>query len=102
MSDGLGTPREELVLGRLLRAGVLLSAGLLFVGLILWSVDHDSTTAAHILNAGIYVLMATPIMRLVLSLIEYIRERDWAFVAATIAVLAVLSTAVWAAVRTVS
>jgi uncharacterized membrane protein len=36
------------------------------------------------------ILMATPILRVVVSLIEYARMRDWFFVATTLAVLIVL------------
>ena len=48
----------------------------------------------RLLTAGLLVLMATPMLRVLLSLVEYVRMRDWLFVATTLVVLAELSVAV--------
>jgi uncharacterized membrane protein len=82
--------RLEVVLGRVLLAGVLSAAACLAVGLILWMAAGDSIVANRVLAAGLIVLMATPILRVVVSLVEYLRMRDWAFAVTTIVVLAVL------------
>jgi uncharacterized membrane protein len=87
--------RLEVHLGRLLVVGVTLSASCLAVGVVLWLVTPGSRGAARLLQAGLFILMATPILRVVVSIAEYIRMRDWFFVVTTLAVLAVLATTVF-------
>ena len=86
--------RLEVVLGRVLLAGVLSSSACLAVGLIVWMAGSSPIAANRILAAGLIVLMATPILRVVVSLVEYVRMRDWWFAATTVVVLAVLMGAV--------
>jgi uncharacterized membrane protein len=86
--------RLEEQLGRLLVAGVILSALLLAAGLVLWLANPHRTAALWLLNAGLIALMGTPIMRVVVSLAEYVRMRDWFFVGMTIVVLAELTLTV--------
>ena len=86
--------RLEVLLGRVLLGGVLLSSACLAAGLILWMSGAYRDTASQLLAVGLIVLMATPIMRVVVSLVEYLRMRDWLFAATTIVVLAVLMAAV--------
>jgi uncharacterized membrane protein len=82
--------RLERQLGAVLAAGVALSAGLLAVGLALWMAAGAGGALLHV---GLIVLMATPVLRVVVSLVEFVRLREWLFVAATVAVLAVLAAA---------
>jgi uncharacterized protein DUF1634 len=82
--------RLEVHLGRLLLGGVLSSASCLAVGLAVWLAAGPTSIANALLTAGLLVLMATPILRVVVSLVEYARMRDWFFVATTLAVLIVL------------
>lgn len=82
--------RLEHQLGRLLVTGVSLAALCLVGGLVLFVADHDSTLAVKVLNLGLIVLMATPILRVIASIVEYVRIRDWFFVITTVAVLAEL------------
>ena len=89
----------EVILGRVLLAGVLLSSACLAVGLALWMAGGDSVAANRVLAAGLLVLMGTPILRVVVSLVEYLRMRDWLFAATTVVVLAVLMGAVAVALR---
>ncbi len=51
------------------------------------------------LNAGLLVLMATPMLRVLLSVVEYVRMGDWFFASTTLAVIAELSVTVWSALR---
>jgi uncharacterized membrane protein len=89
--------RLEIHLGRLLLAGVLVSSLCLALGLILTVVKaHSGDT---MLTVGLMLLMATPILRVAVSLVEYVRMRDWFFVATTLFVLAVLAGTVIAALR---
>ena len=93
MSDTDLGERWESRAARALGFGVVVSACLLLVGLLLWS-QAAEPWASRLLEAGLLVLMATPATRVAITLIEYIRARDWFFVATTLAVLAVLAGAV--------
>jgi len=85
-----GLSRLETRLGRLLVTGVLLSAAALGLGLLIWLFSPSAPAADLLLRIGLYVLMATPILRVLVSVAEYVRMRDWFFVATTLAVLTVL------------
>lgn len=71
-----------------LRLAVWLSASILAAGLVLWLAGVQQ--ADLVLNAGLWVLIAVPIVRVVTALIAWARERDWIFVALTLIVLACL------------
>lgn len=86
--------RLERILGRLLVTGLTAAAICLAAGLLLFLARPDSAAAAHVLNAGLVVLMATPILRVVVSVVEYVRMRDWLFVVTTMVVLGVLAATV--------
>ena len=78
--------------GQLLLGGVLIAAACLLAGLVMWTLAAPHGQA--VMNGGLIVLMATPAIRVVLSIAEYSRERDWLFVAAAAAVLAILLASV--------
>ena len=80
----------ELKLGRLLFAGVTLSAVCLAAGLVLTLAGVRADVANVVLTAGLVILMITPLVRVVASLVVYVRLRDWFFVWTTIVVFAVL------------
>ena len=84
----------ELTLGRLLQAGVIASAVCLAAGLIAWMAAGPSRFSGLALTLGLMVLMATPILRVVVSLTLYIRMRDWFFVATTVMVFVLLAVTV--------
>jgi uncharacterized membrane protein len=84
------TDRLERSLGKILAAGVLASTGLLAAGLLLQLVGVGLGTAAALTNAGLIVLMATPVARVAVSVIEYSLERDWLFAMLTTTVLIIL------------
>jgi uncharacterized membrane protein len=86
--------RLETDLGRLLRGGVLSSAACLAAGLALWLTQLAPSAANALLTIGLVVLMATPILRVIVSLVEYARMRDWFFVVTTLIVLLVLAGSV--------
>jgi len=94
--DGLS--RLEARLGRLLLTGVTISAAALGVGLLIWLIAPSSPAANLLLKIGLFVLMATPILRVIVSAVEYVRMRDWFFVATTLAVLAVLGVTIFYAI----
>ena len=80
------TARLERVIGRVLRGGVVVSSVCLTAGLVL-SLAGVEPAATVLLNAGIIVLLATPVSRVVVSTVEYVVERDWPFATLTFIVL---------------
>ena len=93
-----GISRLEVHLGRLLLGGVLTAATCLALGLAIWLLGAIPGAANVLLTAGLMVLMATPILRVVVSLVEYVRMRDWFFVTTTFVVLVVLFVTIAVAV----
>ena len=77
--------RLERTIGRVLRAGVTASSIALAMGLVLEFMNAPG--APWLLHAGILTLLATPVARVVVSIAEYVRERDWTFVTLTSVVL---------------
>lgn len=86
--------RLELTLGRLLQIGVIAAAIALAAGLVVWMTIGPSEIATTALAIGLIVLMATPIIRVVVSLVAYIRMRDWFFVVTTVMVFVLLAATV--------
>ena len=82
-----GSQRLEHAVGAVLRAGVTASSVCLAVG-VLWSlVTGESGGARMLLQTGIVVLLMTPVARVVVSIAQYISDRDWSFAALTTIVL---------------
>ena len=77
----------ERVIGVVLRAGVMASSACLAVGLLLALLMGDRGLAGILLHAGIIVLLATPVARVIVSIVQYASQRDWAFTALTAIVL---------------
>ena len=79
--------RLEHAVGVVLRAGVTASSACLAVG-VLWSlVTGESGIARILLQTGILVLLMTPVARVVVSIAQYVSDRDWPFAALTTIVL---------------
>jgi uncharacterized membrane protein len=87
----------ELIIGRVLRLGTATSSTCFAVGLSLMILGGGGALARVLLPAGLIILLATPAARVVVSVVEYVRERDWLFVALTLAVLLALAASVGAA-----
>jgi uncharacterized membrane protein len=77
-------------IGKLLTVGTAVSSGLLALGLVLWIASGAQGLAVTLLNAGLLVLIATPIGRVVASAIGFTLQRDWRMVMMTGLVLASL------------
>jgi hypothetical protein len=73
---------------RLLLVGVLAAFVCLTAGIGLWLTGAAS--AGVLLNAGIVILMVTPLVRVLASAVEFAAARDWRFAIAGAAVLAIL------------
>ena len=114
---GLNDERIEIIIGTLLRTGVILSATVVLFGGILYqtSFGHDAPHWAifrgeperlkslgaivqgalaldprDIIQFGLLLLIATPVARVVFSAIAFAIERDYLYVAVTLIVLAIL------------
>lgn len=104
--------QAELIISGVLRSGVLLSAGIIAVGVVLFYAKYLSTGGvsdhpyprtlgdvgtglAHgdplaIIALGLLVLLATPVLRVAVSIVTFAIERDWLFTAITALVLLIL------------
>ena len=103
--------RMEQIVGNLLRAGVALAAAIVLIGGVWYlavngehPIDyhqfHPKNGARHLLSglslpgtiifAGLLILVATPVARVLFSLIAFALERDRLYIALTAAVLLVL------------
>lgn len=91
--------RLETHLGRLLVTGVVVSAVALLIGLVLYLISPGSRVSHALLVAGLFALMATPMLRVIVSFAEYVRMKDWFFMATTIVVIGVLAISVFLAIR---
>jgi hypothetical protein len=89
----------ETTLGRVLRAGVTLSTVALASGLACDLLLGGGWWTTALLKAGVVLLIATPIARVLISSIAYVRRRDWLFALLTAIVLVELLTSIVAAVR---
>ena len=83
--------------GQLLLGGVLVASVCLLAGLVLSLAG--ASASAGLMNAGLVILMATPVVRVMLSIVEYVAARDWPFAATASAVLAILLFSVWYSLR---
>ena len=80
----------EALLSRLMLAGVICSASSLLIGLLMFLGGAGPRATAIALAFGLIVLMATPVMRVAVSVLESLRTGDWFFVSTTIAVMVLL------------
>ena len=83
-------PAFERLLVRMMLTGILLSTAILSIGLVWVIVSPSSLIGQRLLDAGLVILMATPVVRVVLSTAEALRRRDWFWLWTTAAVVIVL------------
>ena len=110
--------RIELIIGNLLRLGVLLSAVLVVVGGTIYLVRHGKDAPQYgvfqgepadlrsvggivrataslrgrgVIQLGLLILIATPVARVAFSVVAFALERDRLYVIVTLIVLAVLT-----------
>lgn len=74
-----------------MRIGVWISVAMLAAGLLL---QHVPTA-----TAGLLVMIATPLARVVLLVRAFAKERDWPFVALSISVILLLGASLMLAMR---
>lgn len=112
----------DVILSRLLRIGLLLSAALVAAGAAVFLVRHGGETAAYgvfrqgprayrevggilretagfrgrgLIMAGLVLLIATPVARVAFSVLAFLRQHDRVFVAVTLTVLAILLVSIF-------
>ncbi|MGB2715540.1 MAG: DUF1634 domain-containing protein [Vicinamibacterales bacterium] len=90
MTSSSGLRAFERTLAYVMLTGVWLSAACLALALSALLIAPRLTTAEALLRIGLIILMATPVMRVVLSVVEAIRRRDWFWLWTTIAVTLIL------------
>ena len=107
----------EFIIGNLLRVGVTFAGSVMLLGAILFLIRHGSEfpkvynfafdsfnitdpnivikqlfemKSIAIMQLGILILIATPVLRVVVSVVAFLYERDYMYVIFTLIVLAVL------------
>jgi len=95
--DRSAMQRLETTIGEVLRFGTITSSTMFAIGLVMTVVGYQPAVARLLLATGLVILLATPPARVVVSVIEYVRERDWTFVLLTGIVLLALAGSVVAA-----
>ncbi|TWR27615.1 DUF1634 domain-containing protein [Mucilaginibacter pallidiroseus] len=107
----------QAVIGWVLRLGVLISMLVVFIGGIIYLYRHGHTTASYhqfkgvpdfvtgipnifsaivngrgraIIQAGIILLIITPIVRVAFSIVGFIIERDWLYTGISVIVLLII------------
>src|SRR5262245_8876865 len=115
---GWSDERVESILGNLLRAGVILSALVVLAGGTIYLARHGDEPTDHrvfhgepaefrtvrgivsaalalsgrgVIQLGLLLLIATPVTRVLFSVVAFARQRDYAYVVITLVVLAVLA-----------
>jgi uncharacterized membrane protein len=97
MNDPDSTSTERL-LGRVLTIGTRTSSVLLVAGLVTaLTVTQATRLSSLLLQIGLLVLMATPVLRVVVSVGAFAARREWAFVFLTSVVLVLLIASIWLA-----
>ena len=89
----------EVLLGRVLGAGVMFSTIALAAGLVAALAVKTGRLTNVLLTTGVLMLIATPVARVVVSSITYVRRRDWTFAVLTLIVLAELVASIVAAMH---
>lgn len=74
---------------RALQLATWLSASLLLAGLVMWTAGLDAAVLS--IHAGLWVLIATPVTRVLLALTAFVRAKDVTFALLTLIVLACLA-----------
>lgn len=109
--------RIEVIIGNLLRAGVLLAGAVVVLGAIVYLHRHGNEMPNYVgfhgepqefrtlsgifagawrgsgralVQLGLVLLIATPVARVAFSVFAFAAERDWMYVVVTLVVLAIL------------
>jgi len=109
------TEKIELIIGKLLRVGVIISAVVILIGMALFifsgqsgyaGTTHPTTPTAiltgvvalkpyAIIMLGLFLLILTPVLRVVVSIYAFFKEKDFLYTAITTVVLVILVIAMF-------
>lgn len=89
--------RFEIVVGRVLRFGIVVSSCCLGVGLVAALAGGLTPFSRLLFAVGLVILLATPAARILVAAAMYARQREWLFVGLTLIVAAELLASVLAA-----
>jgi uncharacterized membrane protein len=84
-------------IGYVLRIGNALSTALLALGVLVALAAPAAAAGPLLVDTGLMIVIATPIVRVVVAMIGFAQARDWKFLGMTAAVLAVLAASAVAA-----
>jgi uncharacterized membrane protein len=84
----------ELVLARLLRLGSSIAAVLLGAGLFAMALGH-TTFAPKLITAGLLVLLGTPVMRVIVAGMIFLKQKDWHFAIFSLVVLCAMAAGIY-------
>lgn len=114
--------RTEMTLGTVLRVGVVAAGAIVLVGGIAYLVRHGGQDvsfkifrgvapdlrspagifsgifgfhASAVIQFGLLVLIATPVLRVLFSVVAFARKRDRLYVTVTLVVLGILALGLW-------
>ena len=87
-------PALNQLLAKVLHRGTWLGWSVIALGLVLpmagWSGASSTMICSRIVTAGIALLIALPVLRVLLMLVVFVRERDFLFSAIAMLVLAII------------
>jgi uncharacterized membrane protein len=92
-------PPLERLLCKILRAGTFVSGALLAAGLVAAFVYPRHPLTKALLAMGLAVLLLTPVVRVIVSFVDFLWTKDWWFALSTAIVLALLAGGFIAAFR---
>ena len=84
-------------IGYVLKSGSLLSTALLALGVLVLLTAPAAEAGPILIQTGLLIVIATPIVRVIVSTVGFVQEHEWKFVLLTLAVLGVLAASVVAA-----
>jgi len=88
MNEGLGRHHKlESLLARVLDQGAWLASGVIAVG---WTMVAGGWRASWVINSGVALFLLLPVLRVVIMLVVFLRERDYRFSAITALVLSII------------
>jgi uncharacterized membrane protein len=87
----------EPAIGTVLRIGTAIASAALAAGIALSYLPAMGVLSHALLVGGVFVLLLTPVARVVVSLIDFVLNRDWLFVSLNTIVLFLLGSAFVAA-----
>ena len=87
----------EPAIGLVLRIGTSVASAALAIGIALSFMPGDAALSRALLVGGVFVILFKPVARVIVSLIDFLLNRDWLFVVLNAIVLFLLASAFFAA-----